>query len=149
MVGKHLKHYSTLDANSVAREYEDCYPVDYTIAMDRVNEQKAEYKGHAEKKVVMAAIQSHLPEIQGCYNDSLNADPSLSGALTVRLTFDEKGHCIGTAMSPDLTGGVEGSIEAFSNCAIEKMKSWQLPPEAAGEKTEISYPFILREKTVK
>lgn len=75
---------------------------------------------HAAK----AAIDARRQEVQACYEQFLQGDPALGGALTLQLEVDQGGTVVGaTAEPPEGEAGLAG----VARCAVARVRTWRFP----------------------
>lgn len=100
-------------------------------ASDRVSSQ-----GQIDKEAVAKAINSHLSEVQRCYEAALLKNPGLAGKVVLEWSISTSGTVVSskTKSSTLKDGSVEG-------CILRSLNTWQFPP-ARGTSVIISYPFI-------
>ncbi len=100
-------------------------------ASDRVSSQ-----GQIDKEAVAKAINSHLAEVQRCYEAALLKNPGLAGKVVLEWSISTSGTVVSskTKSSTLKDGSVEG-------CILRSLNTWQFPP-ARGTSVIISYPFI-------
>jgi hypothetical protein len=85
-----------------------------------------------------ALVRADERKLLGCYAVALTEAPTLVGAPTLHLRFDEGG----TNSTATITGG-EGLPRALTDCLLTVAKAWR-PASAAGAKLEV--PLTLSTK---
>lgn len=85
---------------------------------------------------IAAVIQAHLPQISGCYEQSLAANAALRGRLVARFAVDASGVVVG---EPAVTGIPEAP--ALSACVAAQIQTLRFAP-SANPMTRITYPFV-------
>ena len=88
----------------------------------------------------MAPLVARFQEVLACYEDRLQGDRTLGGALTVRLEVDQRGEVIGATTEP--AGGL-ASMAAVASCVERRARTWSLPTRPRAGIARISLPFIL------
>jgi hypothetical protein len=93
-------------------------------------------QGSISREAVAGVINSHLREVQYCYERALLQNPGLKGKLVLEWTVKLDGAVgkarqkMSTLQSPEVAG-----------CIISSLKRWQFPRPTGGA-VVISYPFI-------
>ncbi len=100
-------------------------------ASDRVSSQ-----GQIDKEAVAKAINSHLAEIQRCYESALLKNPGLAGKVVLEWSISTQGTVVSSKTKSSTLK--DSSVEA---CILRSLNTWQFPP-ARGSSVIISYPFI-------
>lgn len=92
--------------------------------------------GHAAK----ATIDVHRQEVQACYEQLLQGDPALTGALTLELEVDLGGTVVGaTAEPPEGEAGLAG----VARCAVARARSWRFPARPGKGVARLEAAFTL------
>ncbi|HUM13020.1 MAG TPA: AgmX/PglI C-terminal domain-containing protein [Myxococcaceae bacterium] len=100
-------------------------------ASDRVSSQ-----GQIDKEAVAKAINSHLAEIQRCYESALLKNPGLAGKVVLEWSISTQGRVVSSKSKSSTLK--DSSVES---CILRSLNTWQFPP-ARGQSVIISYPFI-------
>jgi outer membrane biosynthesis protein TonB len=109
-------------------------PVRSTVgraASDRISSQ-----GQIDKDAVAKAINSHLAEVQRCYEAALLKNPGLAGKVVLEWNISTQGR-VESSKSKSSTLK-DSSVES---CILRSLNTWQFPP-ARGQSVIITYPFI-------
>jgi hypothetical protein len=100
-------------------------------ASDRISSQ-----GQIDKDAVAKAINSHLAEVQRCYEAALLKNPGLAGKVVLEWSISTLGR-VESSKSKSSTLK-DSSVES---CILRSLNTWQFPP-ARGQSVIITYPFI-------
>ena len=100
-------------------------------ASDRVSSQ-----GQIDKEAVAKAINSHLAEVQRCYEAALLKNPGLAGKVVLEWSISTQGRVVSSKSKSSTLK--DSSVET---CILRSLNTWQFPP-ARGSSVIISYPFI-------
>jgi len=109
-------------------------PVRSTVqraASDRVSSQ-----GQIDKDAVAKAINSHLAEVQRCYEAALLKNPGLAGKVVLEWSISTQGRVVSSKSKSSTLK--DSSVET---CILRSLNGWQFPP-ARGQSVIITYPFI-------
>ena len=89
-----------------------------------------------DRQKIAEVINSHIPEIQRCYESALMKHHGLHGTATLEWVIDTGGlvRSARTKSSSLQSSAVEG-------CILSSLKLWRFPPARGGEVT-VSYPFV-------
>jgi outer membrane biosynthesis protein TonB len=93
-------------------------------------------QGQIDKEAVARVINSHLAEVQRCYEAALLHTPGLAGKVVLEWTISTAGKVVGSKSKSSTMKDV--SVEA---CILRALNNWQFPP-AKGNSVIITYPFI-------
>lgn len=99
----------------------------------------ARQKGTASlsKEEIARVIQSHIGEIQYCYEKQLRSTPGLAGRVMLEWTVTSSG---GVGVVKVATSSL--SSDAATRCMMDRVKKWKFPkPKGSGSVT-IAYPFV-------
>jgi hypothetical protein len=94
------------------------------------------YEPTDSRDEIKKVVQSHVPEVKGCYEAELKTTPDLQGKLTLSLTFDETGKVIDVG-STEMDAGFESMLA----CLAGRAREWRFPPAARGALVVVTYPF--------
>jgi TonB family protein len=93
-------------------------------------------QGQIDKDAVAKVINSHLAEVQRCYEAALMKTPGLAGKVVLEWSISTSGKVISSkSKSSSLK---DASVES---CILRALNNWQFPP-AKGNSVIITYPFI-------
>jgi TonB family protein len=93
-------------------------------------------QGQIDKEAVAKVINSHLAEVQRCYEAALMKTPGLAGKVVLEWSISTSGKVISSKSKSSSLKDV--SVEA---CILRALNNWQFPP-AKGNSVIITYPFI-------
>ena len=93
-------------------------------------------QGQIDKEAVAKVINSHLAEVQRCYEAALMKTPALAGKVVLEWSISTSGKVISSKSKSSSLKDV--SVEA---CILRALNNWQFPP-AKGNSVIITYPFI-------
>ncbi len=89
-----------------------------------------------DKGAVRRAVEANVGRIQGCYENALGKNASLSGKLTLEWQIDAQGRATGTRVRVSTLGD-----PSVASCVIGVIKKTKFPPWSGGV-CPISYPFV-------
>jgi outer membrane biosynthesis protein TonB len=93
-------------------------------------------QGQIDKEAVAKVINSHLAEVQRCYEAALMRTPGLAGKVVLEWSISTSGKVLSSKSKSSTLKDV--SVEA---CILRALNNWQFPP-AKGNSVIITYPFI-------
>lgn len=99
--------------------------------------------GTHEKQAIGVLLQRHNQEVQACYEETLAANPKLSGTITVTLESDATGEIKGSASEPK--AGTDG-MSAVAGCIVANAKGWKLPKRGMAGNTRIKLVYQMARK---
>ncbi len=99
--------------------------------------------GTHEKQAIGVLMQRHNQEIQACYEETLAANPKLSGTVTVTLESDATGDIKGAASEPK-AGAAD--LSAVAGCIVQHAKTWKLPKRGMAGNTRIKLVYQFSKK---
>ena len=102
-------------------------------ASDRVSSQ-----GQIDKEAVAKAINSHLAEVQRCYEAALLKNPGLAGKVVLEWSISTSGTVVSSKSKSSTLK--DGSVEG---CILRSLNTWQFPP-ARGTSVIISSSIHLQ-----
>jgi hypothetical protein len=91
---------------------------------------------HAAK----AVIDAHRQEVQACYEQPLQGDPTLAGAVTLKLEVDPGGTVVGATSEPP---DGEAGLAAVARCAVARGRAWRFPTRPGGGVARLAAAFTL------
>jgi hypothetical protein len=94
-------------------------------------------EGHLDRGEIQRVINSHIHELQGCYERQLIVSPNLSGKVTFEWVIGTGG----AVTSVKIKTSTLSSNEATS-CMQAAIRRWQFPSPSGGSVTVI-YPIAL------
>ncbi len=93
-------------------------------------------QGQIDKEAVAKVINSHLAEVQRCYEAALMKTPGLAGKVVLEWSISTSGKVVSSKSKSSTLKDV--SVES---CILRALNNWQFPP-AKGNSVIITYPFI-------
>jgi TonB family protein len=93
-------------------------------------------QGQIDKEAVAKVINSHLAEVQRCYEAALLKTPGLAGKVVLEWNISTAGKV--TSSKSKSSTLKDPSVES---CILRALNNWQFPP-ARGNSVIITYPFI-------
>lgn len=90
-----------------------------------------------EGREVRRTIESHLNEVQACYDEALTIWPALKGRLEMKFIIAPEGEMNMVAVKSDETGS-----HALECCVIAKMRGWRFAAPINGGINVVTYPFV-------
>jgi serine/threonine-protein kinase len=94
-------------------------------------------KDEIDVAATRAAVRLHVAAIQQCYERAKMDDPSLAGALTVRITIAPDGAVTGTQVTKSTIGS-----STVERCVTAEVSRWHLPRPTGGNAASLLYPFV-------
>lgn len=94
-------------------------------------------KGAIDKSIIRSYIQRQHERIRHCYERTLLTTPDVTGTVTTSFVISPEGRVIRASA----TGIGNGSLES---CITEVVRNISFPRTDAGELTQVTYPFELR-----
>jgi hypothetical protein len=92
-------------------------------------------EGHLDRGAIQRVVNSHLYQVQGCYERQLAANPNLAGKATFQWTINTSGGVSGVRIA----GSSIASVEVMS-CIQGAIRGWSFPKPEGGSVT-VTYPF--------
>jgi predicted component of type VI protein secretion system len=92
-------------------------------------------EGHLDRGAIQKVVNSHLYQVQGCYERQLAANPNLAGKATFQWTINPSGGVGGVRIA----GSSIASVEVMS-CIQGAIRGWSFPKPEGGSVT-VTYPF--------
>ncbi len=152
-----LFHFLYATANDI-RYYQpanDLYLLTIPLIMDA--KQRAEYNtgaqnlqttlkntkvgtGIHDKEAVSIVVNTHLQEVQACYEARLVANPRLGGALAVTFEIETSGAVKGITTEPK--AGL-ADVSAVAGCVAEAVKDWKFPKRGSEGTTRVTAKYNL------
>lgn len=93
-------------------------------------------QGQIDKEAVAKVINSHLAEVQRCYEAGLMKTPGLAGKVVLEWSIATSGKVVSSKSKSSTLK--DASVES---CILRALNNWQFPP-AKGNSVIITYPFI-------
>ena len=96
----------------------------------------AQVHGSISREEIAKVINSHMHQIQQCYERALLHEPGLAGKLVIKWTIGLSGEVasVGTQNSSLKDPGV-------GECILDKLKAWRFPRPQGGT-VQVTYPFV-------
>jgi hypothetical protein len=85
-------------------------------------------------------VQSHVGEVQSCYQKELETDPALHGTIVFEFTLSSTGVASEIAIAEDTLNNAK-----LARCLTTLVGSWKFPFKFAEEVT-VAYPFVFSAK---
>jgi hypothetical protein len=98
----------------------------------------ARVKGKLSRADVMRVINSHIGQVQACYEKALLNNPSLGGRIVFDWTVTSKGTVTGVRVRSSTLGSAK-----VASCIASRIKRWKFPKPEGGDVT-ITFPFLFR-----
>jgi tetratricopeptide (TPR) repeat protein len=99
--------------------------------------------GTHDKGALGALLGRHNPEVEGCYELGLQANPKLGGTVTVHLESDAGGAIKGVTTEPRAG---KADLAAIAGCVEEHAKQWKLTKRGMPGGTRIKMSYTLAVK---
>jgi len=102
-------------------------------------DEEALVQGGLDKDQIAAVINKNMGQIVYCYEQGLQAKPSLKGRVSIKFVINPKGRIsLASVANTSLNSAkVEG-------CIVTHMKSWKFPEPVGAVSVNVLYPFDLR-----
>lgn len=100
---------------------------------------EASVEGGLDRDQIAAVINKNKGQIIYCYEQGLQAQPSLSGRVSVQFVIG--GHGRITTAKVAQTSLRSAQVEG---CMLAKMRTWQFPHPVGNVNVDVLYPFELR-----
>ncbi|MBC7371742.1 MAG: AgmX/PglI C-terminal domain-containing protein [Bdellovibrionaceae bacterium] len=101
--------------------------------------QEATVETGLDRDQIAAVINKNLGQVRFCYEQGLQAEPSLNGRVAVAFTIGGNGLV--------KSAGIDSSSmnsKIIEDCIMMRLKTWQFPLPQGGVDVKVSYPFVLR-----
>jgi outer membrane biosynthesis protein TonB len=92
-------------------------------------------EGHLDRGAIQKVVNSHLYQVQGCYERQLAANPNLAGKAAFQWVISLSGGVSGVRIA----GSSIASVEVMS-CIQGAIRGWSFPKPEGGSVT-VTYPF--------
>ncbi|MGF1511737.1 MAG: AgmX/PglI C-terminal domain-containing protein [Myxococcota bacterium] len=102
----------------------------------RVTSRSLQTQGSISREAVLKVINSHINEVQYCYEKNLLQDPSLKGKVNLEWTIASSGRATNVRLKSSTLRS-----PAVASCIMQSIKRWQFPRPTGGS-VIISYPFV-------
>ncbi len=99
---------------------------------------EAKVEGSLSRSEVTRVVNSHIHEIQACYERSLINNPDISGRIVFDWTVTPEGGVTGVRVRSSTLGSSE-----VASCISALIKKWKFTQPEGGEVT-VTYPFLFR-----
>ena len=95
--------------------------------------------GSLDKEVIRGVIRSHVDQVKGCYESSLERMPDLFGKVSVEFTIAASGEVVTSkVVEPTTTREVQ-----LETCVAAAVRRWRFPKPVGGGIVIVTYPFVL------
>ena len=94
-------------------------------------------KGELSKDEIQKVINSHVGEIQYCYEKQLRTNAGLAGRVVLEWTVSTSG---GVSVVKVATSTL-ASTDA-TKCMMDKVKTWKFPKPRGSGAVTVVYPFV-------
>jgi TonB family protein len=108
-------------------------PIAYPIAFKPAPKPK---EGHLAEKQIVDTVQSHLKEVQECYNAGLKEKSELAGTIQMGIVVSPEGKVTEAKPQKSDTG-----LPSFDTCITKKVSTWTFPKPEGGGEAAFLYPF--------
>jgi hypothetical protein len=102
-----------------------------------------EMRGSLDRAVVEQAVESHFNEVRACYASGLDADPRLSGQVSVSFIISATGALQTAMVRSNTLVSSTGAGESVAECILGRVRTWTFPPPEGGGIVGVNYPFVL------
>lgn len=100
---------------------------------------RPEIMGQLSQEAIRRVVQRHLPEVRFCYEQGLQANPSLEGRVTVSWIIDGGGRVQSSSLASSSVSN--GEVE---QCIVRAVQRWTFPAPENGGVVGVNYPFVLQ-----
>jgi hypothetical protein len=90
-----------------------------------------------DERLVRSIIQQHAAELQGCYEQELQASPSLAGTVMLQLAIDAG------RVTPEIASGSTLNNARVESCIVAAASRWSFPRDS---RFTFRYPIVFRSK---
>jgi len=88
-----------------------------------------------DESLVRSIIQQHAAELQGCYEQELQASPSLAGTVMLQLAIDAG------RVTPEIASGSTLNNARVETCIVAAASRWSFPRDS---RFTFRYPIVFR-----
>lgn len=88
-----------------------------------------------DQDAIKRIVQSHMGEVQHCYERALRNEPHLQGRLHVEWKQAANGHVLSSRVA-------SGGLGSATDCILARIRTWRFPPTSAP--VTIGFPFMFR-----
>jgi TonB family protein len=99
---------------------------------------EATVEGGLDRDQIIAVINRNKGQIVYCYEQGLQAQPSIGGRVAVDFVIGPNGRITTAKVAQSSLGS-----RTVESCMIAKMKSWQFPKPVGKVNVDVLYPFEL------
>jgi tetratricopeptide (TPR) repeat protein len=96
--------------------------------------------GRQYADALVPPLSARQQEAQACYEQVLQGDPALAGAVTVALEIDRSGAVIGAAGDPPAG---DAGLAAVSRCIETRARAWSMPSRPRDGVARVTLAFAL------
>ncbi|MBN2341977.1 MAG: AgmX/PglI C-terminal domain-containing protein [Deltaproteobacteria bacterium] len=90
------------------------------------------------REFIKVTVRQNIAAVRACYEQQLDAHPSLSGTVKIKFIIQGNGTVQLAAVSAsDLNN------EAVETCIAKAVRGWRFPPTSDGKVVIVTYPFKL------
>lgn len=100
---------------------------------------RASVTGALSPEAIRRVVRRHLPEIRHCYEQGLQANPSLEGRVTMRWMIAPDGRVQAASVASSDLGSAP-----VESCISQAVQRWTFPTPEGGGVVGVSYRFVLR-----
>jgi tetratricopeptide (TPR) repeat protein len=87
-----------------------------------------------------ATVDARRQEVQACYEQLLQGDATLAGAMTLSLEVDAGGTVVGATSEP---AEGEAGLAGVARCTVARARTWRFPSRPAGGVARVTAAFTL------
>jgi TonB family protein len=105
------------------------------VTQPRLSQVKGQ--GELSKDEIQRVINSHVGEIQYCYEKQLRTNTGLAGRVVLEWTVSTSGAVSGVKLATSSLSSTEAT-----NCMMASVKKWKFPKPRGNGAVTIVYPFV-------
>lgn len=94
------------------------------------------------KDVIAGVVGKHRNEMKFCYEQALQAKPTLAGKIAINFTITHDGR-VGEVNLEEVTLDDATAVA----CMVSRLKRWRFPNPAGGGQVHVTYPWIFKAAT--
>ena len=96
----------------------------------------ATVRGSLDKEIIRRIVRRNINQVRYCYQQGLQARPSLEGRAVVQFTIAPTGQVLASVLQSSTLNAV-----AVESCVVNAVKRWEFPKPEGGGLVIVSYPF--------
>lgn len=101
--------------------------------------EEAKIIGGLDRDQINAVVQRNLGQVIYCYEQGLQANPQLTGQVTVNFQIAPNG-----LVSVANVGQTNLNSRSVESCIVGKLRTWKFPRPKGDVSVRVTYPFVLK-----